>query len=141
MQQVHRGLGLSGVMVRGLLLRARCPASSAMCWNISITEEFMRFTASCEKLKPMWTCFSTLGEIGGEALNVLRGAATVMATAAAATAALWCLLCLPWLRFEGLGFSELSSFIAQVFVRQLRQWLIHFRLTFHTAQREIQGGF
>ena len=81
------------------------------------------------------------GEIGGEALNVLRGAATVMATAAAATAALWCLLCLPWLRFEGLGFSELSSFIAQVFVRQLRQWLIHFRLTFHTAQREIQGGF
>jgi len=79
------------------------------------------------------------GEIGGEALNVR--AATVMAAAAAAAAALWCLLCLPWLRFEGLSFADLSSFIAQVFLRQLRRWLMHFRLTFPTAQRKVQGGF
>ncbi|XDB66324.1 hypothetical protein ABFV05_019940 [Capra hircus] len=61
-QQVHRGLDLSGVMVQRLLLRARCPASSAMGPNISITKEFMTFTASCERLKPMWTWFSTLGK-------------------------------------------------------------------------------
>ena len=51
------------------------------------------------------------GEIAGEALNVLGGAATVMATVAAAAVALWYLLCLPWLRFGGLGFAELSSFL------------------------------
>ena len=42
------------------------------------------------------------------------------AAVAAGAVALWYLLCLPWLRFGGLGFAELSSFIAQVFLRQLR---------------------
>ena len=33
------------------------------------------------------------------------------AAVAAGAVALWYLLCLPWLRFGGLGFAELSSFL------------------------------
>lgn len=43
-----------------LLLWARHPASLAMRLKISIMKEFMLFMASCERLKPMLTCFSTV---------------------------------------------------------------------------------
>ena len=82
------------------------------------------------------------GEIADEAFNVVGAAAVVMAAVAAAMVAIQCLLlCLPWFCLRGLNFEGLGFFRAQVFLRQLRRWLIHFGLTFPTAQWEVQGGF
>ena len=50
------------VMVQLLLEPVKSPVSWMMPSNISITKEFMTFMASCERLKPMWTYFSTLGK-------------------------------------------------------------------------------
>ena len=82
------------------------------------------------------------GETTDEAFNVVGAAAVVMAAVAAAMAAIQCLLlCLPWFYLRGLNFEGLGFFREQVILRQLRRWLIHYRLTFPTAQWEVQGGF